>query len=88
MNPMNDIQSEQRSSARFTTHLALNRFAMGARPGQAASTGSTQDWLLAQLSPQPLPKALAALPGTVDVLLEFPKLFGGAKNTASGNSTG
>jgi uncharacterized protein (DUF1800 family) len=83
---MNDIQSDRRLYSAATAHLALNRFALGARPGQAANMGSARDWLLAQLSPQPLPKALAALPRTVDVLLEFPKFLAEQKIRPQGSA--
>jgi uncharacterized protein (DUF1800 family) len=83
---MSDIQSDRRSSAVATAHLALNRFGLGARPGQAAGLGSARDWLLTQLSPQPLPQAMAGLPRTVDVLLEFPKFLAEQKIRPQGQA--
>ena len=67
-------------------HTALNRFAFGAKPGQAANLGSAPDWLLEQLKPQPMPAALATLPRTVDVLMEFPKFLAQQKITPQGKS--
>ncbi len=83
---MNDIQSDRRSSALAAAHLALNRFGLGTRPGQAALLVSPRDWLVAQLSPQPLPQAMAGLPRTVDVLLEFPKFLAEQKIRPQGQA--
>jgi uncharacterized protein (DUF1800 family) len=85
---MNDMQRDRRSASVATAHLALNRFGLGARPGQAASLGSAHDWLVAQLTPQPLPQAMAGLPRTVDVLLEFPKFLAEQKIRLQGKTIG
>jgi len=83
---MNNSQRDQRSFAVATAHLALNRFGLGARPGQAAQLGSAREWLLAQLAPQPLPHAMVGLPRTVDVLLEFPRFLAEQKIRPQGQT--
>ncbi|MFM8900019.1 MAG: DUF1800 family protein [Burkholderiales bacterium] len=70
----------------MTPHTALNRFAFGAKPGQAASLGSARDWLLSQLTPQPMPAALATLPRTADVLMEFPQFLAQQKIRPQGQT--
>ncbi|MFK7930073.1 MAG: DUF1800 family protein [Myxococcota bacterium] len=52
----------------MNAHLALNRFGLGARPGQAAALTDPKRWLLDQVKapPSPLPHE-AALPSTHEV---------------------
>ena len=53
--------------------IAVNRFGLGARPGDVARIASDpRGWLLAQLAPErQLPQQMAALPSTVEDLAEF-----------------
>jgi uncharacterized protein (DUF1800 family) len=68
-------------------HLALNRFGLGAQPSQAGRIASPRAWLLDQLQPQPLPEALAGLPGTAQVLLDFPKFLAQRRMALPGQAT-
>ena len=47
---------------------ALNRFGLGARPGERQRIGEPRDWLLAQLRPEPIPAAFQGLPDSRDYL--------------------
>jgi uncharacterized protein (DUF1800 family) len=47
---------------------ALNRFGLGARPGERQRIGGPQDWLLAQLRPEPITAAFQGLPDSRDYL--------------------
>jgi uncharacterized protein (DUF1800 family) len=69
-------------------HTALNRFAFGAEPEQAARMGSAREWLLGQLTPQSMPTALATMPRTADVLLEFPRFLAQQRITPQGRGPG
>ena len=53
--------------------IALNRFGLGARPGEIKTVaGDPRGWLIAQLAPEPsLPAPLAALPSTRDDTYAF-----------------
>ncbi|MCB2042510.1 MAG: DUF1800 family protein, partial [Rhodoferax sp.] len=59
----------------MTAAVALNRFGLGARPGEiAAVRPDPRGWLHAQLRPETaLPAPMAALPSTVDDLGAFRK---------------
>ena len=53
----------------ITAHLALNRFGLGARPGEAARLDDPRTWLRAQVLAPPAPLAHeAVLPGTAAVM--------------------
>lgn len=55
--------------AQDTRASALNRFGMGARPGELAGLGDPRDWLLAQVTAGPrIDPRLAALPPSSDYL--------------------
>ena len=45
---------------------ALNRFGLGARPGERQRIGEPRDWLLAQLRPESIPAAFQSLPDSRD----------------------
>lgn len=47
---------------------ALNRFGLGARPGERQRIGEPRDWLLAQLRPESIPVAFQSLPDSRDYL--------------------
>lgn len=47
---------------------ALNRFGLGARPGEARDLGDARGWLLAQLRPG-VPEAFSGLPGSAQYLI-------------------
>jgi len=61
-------------------HTALNRFGLGARPGEAAGLSDPQSWLQDQLvaPPAPLPHE-AGLPDTATVMRAMLALRGGEK---------
>ena len=58
--------------------IALNRFGLGARPGEIGRVSSDpRGWLIQQISPDPaLPSAIAALPPTAESLGAFGKWIG------------
>jgi len=60
-------------AARTDNAIAVNRFGLGARPGEIMAPGhDPRGWLLAQVDrPQPLPAAVQALPPSAQVLAEF-----------------
>ena len=47
---------------------ALNRFGLGAQPGERQRIGEPRDWLLAQLQPESIPVAFQSLPDSRDYL--------------------
>ena len=55
------------------TVIAVNRFGLGARPGDLPAIGNDyQDWLLAQVDgPAAVPRIIADLPPSAEVLAEF-----------------
>lgn len=56
----------------ITATAAVNRFGLGARPGELASVATDpRGWLLAQLAPAPAPLALAGLPGSSEYLAQY-----------------
>jgi len=58
---------------------AVNRFGLGARPGEIAETGADpRGWLLAQLRPAPPPEGFAGLPSSLTLLRLRAELLQGA----------
>jgi uncharacterized protein (DUF1800 family) len=56
----------------FSAVSAVNRFGLGARPGELQRVAADpRGWLLAQLSPAPLPAALVGLPGSAEYLAQY-----------------
>ena len=54
--------------------IAVNRFGLGATPGELAATGGDpRGWLLAQTKTAPEPPAFAGLPPSSEALREYPR---------------
>ena len=69
--------------------IAATRFGQGAAPGELAHIGSDpRGWLLAQLSPQPIPPQLSGLPTTAEAAQRFAELKAVRRMDKAANQAG